>query len=569
MLPLLTATRFQWAALHIDDLLEIESNKDTLKWLDSLPKGLEAAYDRIYHSIEERGDRWLTYANRAFMWLMSSSTPIQLETLCILVCQDSEEDFNPEAKLSRASLLSFCRNCVKVDLIDGVEVCRFAHLSVQEYLERRHLNSDEARRTAWRVFEKYGQWSETSPFGTHLPSRRQPYTAIRYMAFLSISNFMKSADMCEMEENLWDILLRSANGHDVIHGSPIWHAFDVDETPPRLPRRSRVIEENLPGRHLRPRRSRHRGSKQLSTDLALGEMGELGLLAQRSDLTGPIGMCVHHNITRPIEHWLNHQMFNPKTACETAQALLMVAWQKQHFAICNMLLDAGTTFKGESSDRMEVLLDMAIHYGSISSPHGTLLRLLRRLFEDGASAAGLGRLNEVVFTNPETFEIAQLFLDNGASPNPIHDEDANPPLNCAVRLGDSNIETTKLLLRCGAEVNKCHSYWESAIQRATNSSHTSVETLKLLLDNGADPNIWSEGSFSPLQYAVFWHNDEAVKLLLDKGANIHAVNGEKGTVLHVAAAGGPRGKELYDFLLENGAGPVYNPSSEQARRAGI
>ncbi|KAK6212448.1 hypothetical protein LQW54_005222 [Pestalotiopsis sp. IQ-011] len=136
---------FQWAALHIDDLLEIESNEDTLKWLNTLPKGLEAAYDRIYYSIEKKGDRWLTYANRTFMWLMFSSSPIELETLCILACQDAEEDFNPTENLTRISLLSFCRNFVEIDDTDGIEVCRFAHLSVQEYLERRRLNVGEAQ----------------------------------------------------------------------------------------------------------------------------------------------------------------------------------------------------------------------------------------------------------------------------------------------------------------------------------------------------------------------------------------------------------------------------------------
>lgn len=538
----LAATRFQWAALHIDDLLEIESNEDTLKWLTGLPRGLEAAYDRIYHSIEERGDRWLTYANRTFMWLMSSSTPIQLETLCILACQDSGEDFNPEAKLSRDSLLAFCRNCVKVDLIDRIECCRFAHLSVQEYLERRRLNNSEARRMAWGVFRKYGQWSASSPSSTHARGRTD--SAIRYMASLSISNFITSADMCEMEEDSWDILLRSTDGQDVIFGSPIWHAFDDYKTPPQS---SVAI-----GRRIIPQ-NRARATQNSLGSFTQSAVDEMGLLEQKSDLKGPIGTCVRHNITSPVGYWLNHQMFNPETACVTAQALLMVAWKKQHFAICDMLLDAGAAFQGESSDRLGLFVRAVFYYRREDSPHGTFLRLLRRLIEGGASAARLGRLNEVVFTNPDTFEIAQLCLENGASPNPLDGEDVNPPLNCAVRLGDANIATTKLLLRCGAEVNKCHGFWESAMQRATNASHTSVETLKLLLEHGADPNIWSGGSYSPLQYAVIWHNDEAVRLLLAKGTDVDAVSDGKGTALHIAASEGSEGQEFYELLLENGA----------------
>lgn len=543
----LTVTRFQWAALHIDDLLEIESNKDTLKWLNSLPKGLEAAYDRIYHSIEEKGDRWLIYANRAFMWLMFSSTPIPLEILCILVCQDAGDEFNPEAKLSRASLLSFCRNCIKVDWIDGIQSCRFAHLSVQEYLEHRRLNTGEVHRMAWGILEKYGHWCAGSPSNTHALGVSGAF--MQHMAYLSVSNFIRSAEMCEMEEDSWDILLRSANGHDVILGSPIWQSFDGYESFP-----GQAWTMKPPGRRWLTPYLPVEDFFQESTDLAFGK---LGLLAQRSDLKGPIGMCVRHNITRPVEYWLKHQMFNPKTDCVTAQALLFAAWQKQHFSICNMLLDAGTTFKSESRDVLGPFVDMAIHYAPRDGPNGTLLKFMKRLFEGGASAAGLRRrqLNQIVFSKPDTFEIAQLLLENGAGANPLEGEDVNPPLNCAVGRGDANIETTKLLLRHGAEVKKSHGDWESAIQSAANSRDASMKTLELLLEHGADPNMWSPKFCSPLQYAVFRQNVEAVKLLLVKGADINAVSDGNGTALHIAASHGPSGRDLYDLLLANGADP--------------
>ncbi|KAI4602567.1 hypothetical protein KJ359_009815 [Pestalotiopsis sp. 9143b] len=93
---------FQWATLHINELLTFESNQAILEWLHSLPEGLKAAYDRIYESI---GERWRSYANRVFMWLMVSNLTIEPETLCILACQDVNKKFNPNAKLSRGSLL--------------------------------------------------------------------------------------------------------------------------------------------------------------------------------------------------------------------------------------------------------------------------------------------------------------------------------------------------------------------------------------------------------------------------------------------------------------------------------
>ena len=53
-----------------------------------------------------------------------------------------------------------------------------------------------------------------------------------------------------------------------------------------------------------------------------------------------------------------------------------------------------------------------------------------------------------------------------------------------------------------------------------------VELIKLMLDNGADPNIWATNSTTPLGSAVSNHMPQTARLLLEYGANPNALTGE-------------------------------------------
>ena len=64
-----------------------------------------------------------------------------------------------------------------------------------------------------------------------------------------------------------------------------------------------------------------------------------------------------------------------------------------------------------------------------------------------------------------------------------------------------------------------------------------VEIVRLLLQAGADPNITHlEAGSTPLDYAAVKNEPEIAQLLLDRGANVRAVNRSGSTALHLAAA---------------------------------
>jgi ankyrin repeat protein len=89
-----------------------------------------------------------------------------------------------------------------------------------------------------------------------------------------------------------------------------------------------------------------------------------------------------------------------------------------------------------------------------------------------------------------------------------------------------------------------------------------TDRLRELLDeDGERANAWSADGFTPLHLAAFFGHEEGARLLLERGADPHAVARNPLGVqpLHSAAAGSHRG--ICEALLDAGADP-------DARQAG-
>ncbi|CAL1538745.1 unnamed protein product [Lymnaea stagnalis] len=101
------------------------------------------------------------------------------------------------------------------------------------------------------------------------------------------------------------------------------------------------------------------------------------------------------------------------------------------------------------------------------------------------------------------------------------------PLEIAIRA--SSVETLKLLIEGGASVH-VGAYLSHA------SECGDIESMKILNSYGADVNKTNTLGMSPLQIACFSHQSrpDAVQLLLQWGADVHACSKMKETALHYA-----------------------------------
>ncbi|KAI5841657.1 hypothetical protein BZA05DRAFT_344843, partial [Tricharina praecox] len=125
---------FQLAALQVTFLCDMTTRKDVINSLKVLPETLTAAYGEIYKRILSQKGSAPRLALNAFRWIQCSYEPLASETLldAVTVELDSSGEFSHD-KIQVNDVLKACQNLLILD--EGLDVFRFAHLSVDEYFE--------------------------------------------------------------------------------------------------------------------------------------------------------------------------------------------------------------------------------------------------------------------------------------------------------------------------------------------------------------------------------------------------------------------------------------------------
>ena len=137
-----------------------------------------------------------------------------------------------------------------------------------------------------------------------------------------------------------------------------------------------------------------------------------------------------------------------------------------------------------------------------------------------------------------------------------------PPLPTAIQHGRKDV--VKILLDEGADPNKPHDdrsplHWAALNERTC--AHR--EIVKILLDRGAEPNNIDDIGETPLHWATYRGHNEVVKILLDGGADPNKVGYNERTPLYWAVEGGY--KDMVRTLLDRGAEPDKTANSDIGR----
>lgn len=123
------------------------------------------------------------------------------------------------------------------------------------------------------------------------------------------------------------------------------------------------------------------------------------------------------------------------------------------------------------------------------------------------------------------------------------------PLHVAVL--HSSIKTISLLINKGADVNIMDEQLRTPLHFAVVANRIGV--VNLLIDFGAQMDLQSSSGRSPLIEAVIGENDECARLLVERGADLDLCDLKGSSVLHLLCFSRTPNMELIKFVLEKGA----------------
>jgi cytohesin len=184
-----------------------------------------------------------------------------------------------------------------------------------------------------------------------------------------------------------------------------------------------------------------------------------------------------------------------------------------------------------------------LHYAARSGHKDVVLLLIDHGADVNAEAPDKSKpLDHATWSDHQ--DVVKLLIDKGTN---ISKDDNLLYWSCMYGYRD----LAELLIKKGADVNS--KAWPNApsLEAVWNTpSSKQLDILKLLLDNGANPNAKDRWGWSLLHYT--YTDVDLTRLLLDKGANPNAIENEDGLMpLHLAADKGR--KAVVELLISRGA----------------
>jgi len=242
----------------------------------------------------------------------------------------------------------------------------------------------------------------------------------------------------------------------------------------------------------------------------------------------PLMMASRNGNAEAIQLLLDrHAEVNAKETLRGTSALMWAA-EQSHAAAAKLLIQHGADVSLTSAPEVRP-------WGAYLAPSAAAR------FANGDGSDGRRRRNNApertVTTGDDVADAAAFF----GFRNQVKDGGGLTALVLAAREGD--LDTVKVLVEAGADVNQKTNYGWTALLTATQNKNYKIG--KYLLEHGADPNIPNNGGWRPLYLATDNRNIEGgdypvraadmdhlafISLLIDKGADVNArVCGVKST----------------------------------------
>ena len=579
--------RFQLAALQIDFICEMPTPDDVRRSLRVLPDTLKDAYGEIYKRILDQKGSAPRLALSAFRWIQCSYEPLCSETLldAIAVEISDQGEFSRKGTITVNGLLKVCQNLLVFD--KQLNVFRFAHLSVDEYLETELRNSDSQTEiakvclsllctpTSWKTYDETLRTTKGRYWNRHL---------LLYSAVFWPWHFSHCGDINDqMLTRLCNTLVSETNHQRWLDyhclsvefryplGYQFWHrvrAFELERNDPLFSLcvfglspvfetvfKSKPIIEKACMNQLLLTASKF-GELAIARFLIdegadVSEANKDGwtplffaaweghesvaqllidrgadVLAADNDSSTPLHFAVREGHLA-VARVLMDKGANVSAANKAGQTPLFFAVLGGHEPVARLLISGGADLSAADQDSLTPL-----HFAACEG-HWAVARLL---IDGGAniSAADKDGWTPLLFAAREGREpAARLLIDGGADVS-VADKDGWTPLHFAALGGLEPV--TRLLIDGGADVSAASKDGWTPLLFAAREGYEPV--ARLLVDGGADVSAASKDGWTPLLFAAREGHEPVARLLVDGGADVSAAGMDSSTPLHFAAQRG-------------------------------
>lgn len=124
---------FRWASLQLEALCALKLDRDVRAKLGTNPPELEQLYDEVYNELTSyEGNHGRSIINNTLKWLLCARRTLRADEFLWALSVNLDVPFR---EISREHVLDLCHNLILYD--ESLDVFRFAHLSVREFLEKR------------------------------------------------------------------------------------------------------------------------------------------------------------------------------------------------------------------------------------------------------------------------------------------------------------------------------------------------------------------------------------------------------------------------------------------------